>query len=407
MSRRTRQGTDHVGGLDGARAIAAYGVIATHAGFNTGRSLDHGPFAPLLARLDFGVTIFFLLSGYLLYRPFARSAIRERPAPRLGPFWWRRALRILPAYWLAVVVTLALLSDRRGRPSDWFSYLSLVQTYNHHDVDTGLVQMWTLVVEVAFYAALPLLAMIPRLAGRASPVRAHVSLLIGMAVVALGADLVTHTVTAAAPAQLWLPAYLDWFALGMFLAVASCVPVDHARWRRALDGWATSPGTCWIAGALTFWLATLPLAGPYNLIPATTWEWTLKHYLYGAAAFFFLLPVMLGDPRAWSHRLLSHAVLRRLGEISYGVYLWHLPLLIFIQHRMHWRVFGGHFLPLFVLTCLGASAAAAGSYYVLERPLLRRFSRPWRRGGQQRDQQQGDGEEAQHLDRAGVGEGAG
>ena len=61
--------------LDGMRALAAYGVLATHAGFNTGRSLDSGPFAPLLARLDFGVTVFFLLSGFLLYRPFAASAM--------------------------------------------------------------------------------------------------------------------------------------------------------------------------------------------------------------------------------------------------------------------------------------------------------------------------------------------
>ena len=67
------------------RALAAYGVLATHAGFNTGRSLDAGPFAPLLARLDFGVTVFFLLSGFLLYRPFALAALTGRPAPATRP----------------------------------------------------------------------------------------------------------------------------------------------------------------------------------------------------------------------------------------------------------------------------------------------------------------------------------
>ena len=407
MTTSTRHRTGRVPGLDGARAVAAYGVIATHAGFNSGRSLDHGPFAPLLARLDFGVTIFFLLSGFLLFRPFAAATLANTRPPRSGSFWWRRALRILPAYWLAVVVTLTVLSSRAATGGDWTSYLLMIQTYNGHDVDPALVQMWTLVVEIAFYAALPLLAALPRVVRRRrDPLRAQLVLLAGLAGAALVSNLVTHQVSGTATGQLWLPGYLDWFALGMFLALASCLPPEHARWRQVLADWAGSPGTCWITGVLAFWLAMLPIAGPYGLEPATTWQWTIKHYLYAAAAFMFLLPVMLGNRQAWSQRLLSHRAMRWLGEISYGVFLWQLPLLIFIQRELSWHVFGGHFLALFVLTALGSTAAAAISYYLLERPLLRRYSRPWRRVGQQVGHEQRDAHQTEHLRSGAVAEGA-
>ena len=397
-------GREHVTALDGVRAVAAYGVIATHAGFVSGRSIDHGPFAPFLARLDFGVTLFFLLSGFLLFRPFAASAISDLATPRIGSFWWRRALRILPAYWLVIAVTLGLLSYRHASTGDWFSYLLMVQTYDGLNIDSSLSQMWTLAVEISFYAALPLLAAVPRLVrGRCSTVNRQLILLLALAAAALAANLAIHAAAGASPTLLWLPAYLDWFALGMLLAVASCVSPAAATWRRVLGDWSTSPGTCWALGALLFWIATLRLCGPYDLLPDTTWEWTIKHYLYGLAAFFFLLPIVLGDPGSWPHRLLGNRVSRWLGEISYGVFLWHLPLLIFIQRRMHWRVFGGHFLALFAMTAGTATAVAALSWYLIERPVLRRYSRPWRRA-KQRAGGQGDGQDAQELGAGAVGQ---
>src|SRR3954464_11053371 len=91
----------HIRSLDGMRALAAFGVVATHAGFNSGRSLDDGPFAPFLARWDFGVTVFFLLSGFLLYQPFVGAALGIDPPPSIPRFYLRRCLRIFPAYWIA------------------------------------------------------------------------------------------------------------------------------------------------------------------------------------------------------------------------------------------------------------------------------------------------------------------
>jgi peptidoglycan/LPS O-acetylase OafA/YrhL len=368
----------HYAALDGMRALAALGVIATHAGFETGRSLDHGPLAPFLARLDFGVTVFFLLSGFLLYRPFARHALGLASRPHLAEFWWRRALRILPAYWLAVIVTLGLISERRASAGDWTSYLLLIHTYNHHNVDPSLTQMWTLAVEVTFYAALPLLAYLPRLLARASvrPLAGQLWLLGGLAILSLGWQLVARHVSGIGLAGLlWLPAYLDWFAAGMLLAVLSLIPSQG----RALRGWASDPLTCWIVAGLLFWIATLPVGGPRGLQPGTVWEWTSKHYLYAASAFFLLLPLTLGVSGRIG-RVLAAAPMRRLGELSYGIYLWHLALLIAIAKALNWRVFQGSFVELYVLTAGSAIAVAAVSWFGMERPLLRRFSRPWRGG---------------------------
>ena len=387
----------HVGTLDGVRAVAAYGVIATHTGFQSGRSLDSGTFAPFLARLEFGVTLFFLLSGFLLYRPFLLASLQGRPHPHWGSFWWRRLLRIAPAYWLVIVVVLGAMTAQMVTGAEWRDYLLLIQIYHHGRADSSLSQMWTLAVEISFYAALPLLAWLATRLSFGRPLRAHLALVGGVAAVALTSNLVIHAHHLSSPALQWLPTYADWFALGMLLAILSAAPVTAPPWMASLRAVAAAPGTCWIAGALLYWLSTLPMAGPRNLLPSTAWEWTTRHYLYGLAAFCFLLPVMLGSSD-WVRQLLGNRVMRFLGTISYGVYLWHLPLLIGIARWMDWGVFQGHFVPLYLLTTLSATAAATLSWYLLERPLLRRFSRPWRTAAASRGEDgPGDREQGEHL----------
>ncbi|HEY8741078.1 MAG TPA: acyltransferase, partial [Candidatus Dormibacteraeota bacterium] len=296
-----------------------------------------------------------------------------------------------------------LFTARHVNGSDWRDYLLLTQTYDGHNVDPSLTQMWTLAVEVAFYAVLPLLAVSTRLLFRHNEQNGQLMLLGAMFAGALLANVLAHKVDGdLSPQLLWLPANLDWFALGMLLAVASCAR-PATRWVTILRQWAAAPGTCWVIGALLFWMSTLPLGGPRNLLPTTAWEWTSKHYLYGAAAFAFLLPVVLGSSR-WLRRLLGNPVASWLGSISYGVYLWHLALLIAIQRAWGWKSFGGHFVGLYVLTTLAATAAAAASWYLVERPLLRRFSRPWRPGGRRSDEQNRQRQQTHALDTDAVGQ---
>ncbi|HEY6745016.1 MAG TPA: acyltransferase [Mycobacteriales bacterium] len=363
--------------LDGLRAIAALSVVLTHVAFLTGQVISTGPFAPLLARLNFGVTLFFLLSGFLLYRPFVRAALTGRPAPGLGRFWLRRALRIFPAYWLALAVLVPVAGTAPFDAGDLVAYATLTHTYTHAPGDPALTQMWTLVVELAFYLVLPLLARVS-LRGRdpMAVLRRQAVLLLGLVA---GTIAYVPAVRLLWPADrrplLWLPAYLDWFAVGMALAVASVVLASPELTGRchldALRRMADDTGTCWVIGGLLLWTATLPLAGPRTLDPPTGWEWAAQHGLYGTAAAFFMLPCVLGDRSSGRLRgLLGARPLRWLGEVSYGIYLWHLGIIVLVFRVLDRPFFGAGFWSILVPTLAVTVAVAAASYRLLERPLL-------------------------------------
>jgi peptidoglycan/LPS O-acetylase OafA/YrhL len=368
--------------LDGIRALAAFAVVCTHVGFISGRSLKSDLFGPILARGDFGVTVFFLLSGFLLYRPFAMHSAGVSPRPLVGQFLWRRALRIFPALIIYVVITLTWITPYRVRASDYVHYLLLIQTYDHHDYDPNLSQLWTLAIEVVFYLMLPVLAWLTARSGatRDAAIRRQVIMLGALAVTAPVFTLLQLHVLRGTQALLWIPAYLDWFAIGMALALLTSVPAGSmalGRLRATLREWSATPGTCWMAGAVLYLLACTPLGVPRTLAPALYWQWTVQHYLYAAAAFFFLLPLVLGTGGPVG-RALGSRFAHYLGNISYSVYLWHVALMPVIQRNLGFKEFAGHFAEILIVTLLSAMAAATVSWYCIERPILRYRSRPWR-----------------------------
>lgn len=93
--------------LTGLRAIAALAVVGTHAAFATG-VLTHGYLGALTARLDIGVAVFFVLSGYLLFRPWVRAAADGIPAPSVRRYGRHRVRRILPAYVITVIAAFEI-----------------------------------------------------------------------------------------------------------------------------------------------------------------------------------------------------------------------------------------------------------------------------------------------------------
>ncbi len=382
--------------LDGVRAIAAFAVIFTHIGFNSGRAIDNGPFAPLLSRLDFGVTLFFLLSGFVIYRPFLVAALEGRRLPatrRTRQFLIRRAVRILPAYWVTILITLAVLSPQRPTAHDWWSYPLLLQTYTGGNRISSLTQMWTLSVELCFYLLVPLFAAWADRRARdrdgdqaaGGVVRRNLILIGSLIALAAVAGMVGHLVPAVGTRSLvWLPANVDWFALGMLLALISACASrternsEPAGWQpKFFATWQTlarATGLCWAFAGLLFWFATLPVAGSRLLVVPSAWESFVKHSLYGLCALLLLAPLTLAPPGRLAAAL-SRRPVRYLGEISYGVYLWHLPLLLAIQDRLGYATFAGHFWVLLALTVLSSVLAASLSWRLLERPLMRRVGR--------------------------------
>lgn len=351
--------------LDAMRAVGAGMVVMTHVGFSTGM-YSHGWFGPLLAHLDLGVAIFFVLSGFLLARPWLVARAAGAPGPGAGGYLWRRALRILPLYWL--VALACLLLDLDGRPlgaREWVSTLTLTQTYAGGVVPQGLAQMWSLCVEASFYLVLPLL--VPLVAGRRAEVRrvtVAAALLGGLGLVWVG---LVRGLGHPDAAQ-WLPAYLPWFLGGIVLAALSVSP----RWRARMDRSADLPGW-WLLALGLFVAACTPLAGPTTLLELPTpAQAVVKTVLYGAIATCLVLPLVFGPADGGAvRRLLARPLPAALGRISYGIFCVHMVVLLGGMHLLGVGDFWPHFWLVLAGTALVSVTLAAAAYVVVERPAMR------------------------------------
>src|SRR6185437_9757218 len=88
--------------IDALRAMAAIAVFGTHAAFFAGAEYDGSALGHYTERLEVGVAVFFVISGFLLYRPFLVARLERVARPATGAYAWRRFLRIVPAYWVAL-----------------------------------------------------------------------------------------------------------------------------------------------------------------------------------------------------------------------------------------------------------------------------------------------------------------
>ena len=150
----------HLAELEGWRALAALGVLLTHVGFLSGATGRH-ILPGFLARADIGVAIFFVLSGFLLYRPWARRSLVNGPPIDSRSYAVRRFARLVPAWLLVLVGTLLLVPESRDAgATPWIANLLQVQSLRLEWDLPGLAQLWSLSTEVMFYLVLPPLAML-------------------------------------------------------------------------------------------------------------------------------------------------------------------------------------------------------------------------------------------------------
>jgi peptidoglycan/LPS O-acetylase OafA/YrhL len=375
--------------LDTLRAVGALAVLTTHTSFQSGDYLGNGVWGSLLGRLDIGVAIFFVLSGFLLTRPwFARAAL-SLPRPGTGRYYWKRVLRIYPVYVVTVVVALALIGENAGGTArDWIRTLLLADVYTQDELPHGLTQMWSLAVEVAFYAVLPLLMLLAL--GRGVSPRLRTPRVLVVLVALVGTSFWWHLDLGGRLADqstglpmTWLPSYLTWFAVGMALALAHVLLQRDGpgraplRWLVTLGG---LPGVCWAAVAGLMLVASTPLAGPTLLFVASPAESLTKHLLYAAVGGLLVLSGAFGAPGRFQD-LMAARLPRHLGHISYGVFCIHLPILHLVMTAGDFELFGGHGLQIWALTLALSLVAAELLYRLVERPAnrLRRLPPPWRR----------------------------
>ncbi|OBH03741.1 acyltransferase [Mycobacterium sp. E1747] len=350
--------------VEGMRACAAMGVVVTHVAFQTGHS--SGVSGRLFGRFDLAVAVFFALSGFLLWRAHAAAARGLRPRPRTGHYLRSRAVRIMPAYVVAVVVILSLLPDAdHASPTVWLANLTLTQIYVPLTLTGGLTQMWSLSVEVSFYLALPLLALL----ARRLPVGARVPVIAALAALSWAWGWVPiHSGAGTNPLN-WPPAFFSWFAAGMLLAEWVHNPIGlPARLARRRVVMA-------VIAAVAYLVAASPLAGPEGLIPGTATQFAVKTAAGSLVAFALVAPLVL-DRIDTPHRLLGSTVMVTLGRWSYGLFVWHLAALAMVFPVLGTFAFTGRMPSVLVLTLIFGWAIAAVSYGLVESP-CREALRRW------------------------------
>lgn len=328
--------TERFSELHGLRAVAALLIFFHHVGFQSAASFT-SPLGGYLARMDIGVPLFFSLSGFLLFRPMAAAIIEGIPLRPTLDHLWRRALRIYPAFWVALLVIVAFTSQAFADLGATFSTFTLTHIHWPSHVIGPMPQAWSLATEITFYASLPLLARLarPLLANRnrAGRVAGLFGLLAGCYAASLFFRLFVAGMTGSwtSAALLWLPALADYFAIGMALATAHVGFARGTAARRRLDRLAAPAGWWLLCGVALFVVVAQGLGLARGLAVASWPREMLRQFLYGAIGFTLLFPLVFGDSAANRVRRWARGrSLGRLGTISYSIYLWHM---VFIVHR--------------------------------------------------------------------------
>jgi peptidoglycan/LPS O-acetylase OafA/YrhL len=369
--------------FDGFRALAAISVLVTHvaylSGFNTRSSLG-----ALTARMDVGVAVFFMISGFLLYRPFVAARLAGDEGPRPLAYFWRRGLRIFPAYWVALTITVFVLHVPKNIPpaKDMFLYYGLAHLYSIHNVIGPILSSYTLVTEISFYVFLPLYAFVLSRV-HATP-RQHVRVdLLALAALFVASVVYRVAVTGGSfpydrtfQLQNILPGWIDVFAVGMALAVLSAW-ISHRGTQPLLTRRRWFPAACWALAAVAFVGVSVWVGRPSSgLTVYTFWEEMGIHYLYLAVGLFFLLPGMFGPQRVGVIRaVLRNRAVQLLGLISYGLYLWNETLL---EKYVQWTdstAFRTSFPKMLVVVFAATVLASTVSYVLVEKPALSLKSR--------------------------------
>lgn len=344
-----------IGGLDGMRGLACLCVIGAHTTTHFAPTTTPGGVAQLLAQ---GLVVFFTLSGFLIFLPFARDVLSGERRVNVRRYAKRRLLRIFPAYVVIFFIVNFLLravyvgntvessapnSDAGTGmitdPARLLAHLTLTQSLFPSQIQTGINPAWSLTVELAYYIALPLLSIpLVHLVLRRGD-RLRLVLIPGLVLLVVGLagktwatildarypdvdpfilEFGSNWVSVLSASLLFLA---DNFAPGLLVAVAY-LAMRQGRWE-----WLTTRRVLWFG-----WPA-FAISGALALVAHVVAPRFMSTFVAFAAAALLLMVV---EPTARNRpsRLVSVADFRParyVGEISLSVYLWHYPVIILLS----------------------------------------------------------------------------
>src|SRR5579863_10454715 len=366
-----------IASLDGVRAIACLTVIGYHISLITRDTHHWSPTAPGTLHHIFssivlsgasGVTLFFVLSGFLLFMPFCKAMLFETIWPSTITFYLRRAFRILPGYYV-VLLSILLISHPEYLHVNHWQNVTLFFTLFMDATPATFQQIngpfWTLAVEWQFYLLLPLLMIAFSLLVLRIPrcwrVYALVACLAGVVAWGIWSRTWGMYYTANTTQTFLVPRpiynvflfftygvggkYLEDFAIGMLVSLMYIYVLR-----------AASPGK--FTGILRRLSPLLFFVGLVVLLMMALWRYDVRYFnswpfldayptlLYNtiseaclAGGFgLCILAILLGP--SWLRRPFEWSPLRWIGLISYSLYMLHLPLLIFFMVNVSYQIQG-------------------------------------------------------------------
>ena len=355
----------HLPALDGVRAIAILMVIVYHSVNGLpGMTRAQSFFLDLTGAGWVGVDLFFVLSGFLITGILMDSRTSNHA---LRNFYARRVLRIVPVYvafllfslWIAAPLgtsSAAEVAQLRQTQAWFWTYTEnvLVALRSWDATSFPMAHLWSLAVEEQFYLVWPLAVLLlsPAALKRGAIICIVMAELFRFALIQRGAD---GTVV-----FVMLPTRMDSLAAGAFLACAYRDPVLWPRVLQARKYLAAGAALCLVALLLFF--HTIDKLAPLDQLVAFPAFVALGAVVVASAA----------SGCAW----LSGPVLRFIGKISYGMYVWHLVVMRLILTQVSvpdttaapaWWLF--YAIMVFGTVC-GTVLFALVSWHIIERPFL-------------------------------------
>jgi len=297
----------HVSQLDGLRALAILIVFVAHCGLE--KVVPGG----------FGVTIFFVLSGYLI-TSLLRSEYANTGTIDIRKFYWRRTLRIWPPLYItlgiSLLVMMLLFPNNTLDPWGIFAQLAFVSNYSYlwgHGSGVDL-PLWSLAVEEHFYLIFPFLYVV--CLGPVGPRAA--AWICGILCGAVLAIRIAYVVTSGPLPVIyyWSHTRIDAILFGCCLALRNNPILDRDSWR---------PNRWNLAAAISVIFLCLVYRDP-------TFRQTVRYTLQGAAIYVVFSYVLHDSGRL--SRLMSSPVLRRMGLYSYTFYLAHVLVIKICQEKL-------------------------------------------------------------------------
>ncbi len=393
---------NRLAGADFVRAAACLTVLFHHLAQRMSWEQDVGWmewFRPFSDMGTFGVAMFFVLSGFLLARPFWQALDRGEPMPPLRTYAIRRAARILPGYWAALLVTFVLSITVFGFAFDGQLLLRLVVGFfavgDWHWVTLFPVEvngpLWSISFEVTSYLLLPVGFALLFLAARWSG-QGWQSRLMWIGVLALA--ILAHWLFARyyrvdmrqrgwdfgliGGAKYWMPRFnpFGFFAMFAIGALAAGLQVRWAKYRNGLFGLVAVIALAW---------AVQRMVVQYDAPTPDSWGWLGIPYGFPWFALAVALFLAATPSSLWLGSILENPPTRYIARISFGIYIWHYPVLELV--RLYWDPQIQHGTasdPLrFAMTSVIVTAitivVAHMSYAMLEEPVIR-----WARGKETR-----------------------